>query len=88
MVVAARRSGDGALTLMAVNLGDAPVERPLRLVGHPGGTAAVYRIDETNLTNLPAVPDGREAQTPLPLSDGATLTLPPRSATLYVLPPP
>lgn len=88
MVVAARRSGDGALTLMAVNLGDAPVERPLRLVGHPGGTAAVYRIDETNLTNLPAVPDVREAQPPLPLSDGATLTLPPRSATLYVLPPP
>ena len=86
MVVAARRSGDGALTLVAVNLGDAPVERPLRLAGHPGGTADVYRIDETNLTNLPAVPDGREAQRPLPLSDGATLTLPPRSATLYVLP--
>lgn len=86
MVVAAHRSGDGALTLMAVNLGDAPVERPLRLAGHPGGTAAVYRIDETNLTNLPAVPDGREAQPPLELADGAPLALPPRSATLYVLP--
>jgi hypothetical protein len=86
MVVAARRSADGALTLMAVNLGDAAVERPLRLVGHPGGRAAVYRIDETNLTNLPAVPDGREAQPSLELADGAPLTLPPRSATLYVLP--
>jgi hypothetical protein len=85
MVVAAIRD-DGALTLMAVNLGDAPVERPLRLAGHAGGTAAVYRIDETNLVDLPAVPDGREAQPPLELADGATLTLPPRSATLYVLP--
>jgi len=86
MVVAARRSGDGALTLMAINLGDAAVERPLRLAGHAGGTAAVYRIDDTNLTNLPAVPDGREVLPPLDLADGATLTLPPRSATLYVLP--
>ena len=85
MVVAATRD-DGALTLMAVNLGDEAVERPLRLAGHPGGTAAVYRIDETNLVKLPAVPDGREVMPSLELADGATLTLPPRSATLYVLP--
>ncbi len=85
MVVAAIRD-DGALTLMAVNLGDTAVERLLRLVGHAGGTAAVYRIDETNLTNLPAVPDGREVLPAVELSDGASLTLPPRSATLYVLP--
>jgi len=85
MVVAARRD-DGALTLMAVNLGDATVERPLRLAGHAGGSAAVYRIDESNLVELPAAPDGREALPPAELADGATLALPPRSATLYVWP--
>lgn len=85
MVVAALRD-DGALTLMAVNLGDAAVEQPLRLAGHAGGTAAVYRIDESNLVGLPAAPDGREVLPPAALADGATLALPPRSATLYVWP--
>lgn len=85
MVVAANRA-DGALTLMAVNLGDEAVTRPLRLAGRPGGTAEVYRIDETNLVNLPAAPDGREVLPPVELADGSLLTLPPRSATLYVLP--
>ena len=86
MVVAAGRSADGALTLMAVNLGDEAVTRPLRLTGHPGGAAEVYHIDETNLVDLPAAPDGREVLPPVELADGALLTLPPRSATLYVLP--
>jgi len=83
MVVAANRD-DEALTLMAVNLGDAAVSRPLRLVGHSGGPAEVYRIDETNLVDLPAVPDGREVMPPQLLADGTTLTLPARSATLIV----
>ncbi len=86
MVVAARRSGDGALTLVAVNLGDAPVERPLRLaaVGHGRQIGQVRFVDAIDV-GRPAGVAG-EAQRPLPLSDGATLTLPPRSATLYVLP--
>lgn len=87
MVVAARRTGDGALTLMAVNLGDVAITRPLRLAGHPAAPAAaaqIYRIDETNLVDLPAVPDGREIMPPEQLADGDTLTLPPRSATLVV----
>lgn len=86
MVVAAQRTGDGALTLMAVNLGDAAVERPLRLAGHPGGAAEIYRIDETNLVGLPAVPDGREVMAGQTLTDGSILSLPPRSATLIVWP--
>ncbi len=85
MVVAARRD-DGALTLLAVNLGDEAMERPLRLVGHGGGAAEVHRIDETNLVELPAVPDGREVMPSQMLGDGATITLPPRSATLFVWP--
>ncbi|MFO7660951.1 MAG: hypothetical protein R6X18_00015 [Chloroflexota bacterium] len=77
---------DGALTVMLVNLADEPVEQRLRLTGHPGGLAEVYRIDDTNLTNLPAAPDGRELLEPVELADGSNLVLPPRSATLLVWP--
>jgi hypothetical protein len=77
---------DGALTVMVVNLGDEAAGATLRLAGHPGGMAQVYRIDETNLVDLPAVPDGREVMEPVELVDGGTVTLPPRSATLFVLP--
>lgn len=75
-VVAARR-GDGALTIMAVNLGEEPVTVPLQLSGFtPTGDAQVWRFDADHKAEL------IEDQ---PLADGAEVTLPPQSMTLYVL---
>lgn len=75
---------DGALTLLLINLGDEVAEQTLRLSGHPGGRARVARIDEANLVDLPAVPDGREDAATLEATDGSVISLPPRSATLLV----
>ncbi len=72
---------DGALTVLLVNLGDDPAEKPLRLLGAPGGSADVYRLDEERV-------EAATVATPvetLALSDGAIVTLPPRSASLFVI---
>jgi hypothetical protein len=75
-VFAARRD-DGAITIMAINLGDEPVTKPMQLSGFtPTGPADVWRFDaEHNAEQI-------ESQQ---LADGAELTLPPQSMTLYVL---
>jgi hypothetical protein len=75
-VYAARRA-DGALTLMALNLGDAAVTKPLLLTGFtPSGDAQVWRFDADHQA---------EQIEDQPLADGAELTLPPQSMTLYVV---
>jgi hypothetical protein len=73
---AARRE-DGALTLVAINRNEEEAAIPLRLEGFtPGGDAEVWRFD----------PEHRaDPLDPLPLADGAEVTLPPLSMTLYVL---
>lgn len=76
---AARRSSDAALTLMAINLTDEAVTRPLRLVGFtPGDAAQVWRFDAEHQAAQLA---------DQPLADGTAVTLPPQSMTLYVLQP-
>ncbi len=80
-LLAARRD-DGALTLLAINRGAAPADMPLSLVGHPGGTADIFRLDADRVT---AGTVGEMAET-AELADGSRLSLPPYSATLIVLP--
>jgi hypothetical protein len=73
---AARRE-DGALTIMAINLGDEPVTTPLDLRGFtPTGDAEVWRFDADHKA---------EQMDPQPFVDGAEVTLPPQSMTLYVV---
>jgi O-glycosyl hydrolase len=75
-LTAARRT-DGALTIMAINLGDEPVTAPLALQGFtPSGDAEVYRFDADH---------NAEQVENVAVADGSSLTLPPRSMTLYVL---
>jgi len=69
---------DGALTVLAINMGDDPVSVPLTLHGFtPSGDAQVIRFDEQT--------DAAPVE-PHALSDGAVLTLPARSMTMYVIP--
>ena len=76
-ILAARRD-DGALTVMAINLGDEPVTRPLQLSGFtPTGDAEVWRFDADHQA---------EQLEHHPLAGGTELTLPPQSMTLYVVP--
>ena len=73
----------GALTLLVINQGTTAADFTLRLAGHDGGTAEVYRLDAERVA---AGNVATEAAETAELADGATLTLPPQSATLYVLP--
>ncbi|CAG0930367.1 Intracellular exo-alpha-(1-_5)-L-arabinofuranosidase 1 [Thermoflexales bacterium] len=69
---------DGALTLMVINRSDLEQTRPVQLHGFtPHGAAEVYRLDESH--NAEKI----ESQQ---IHDGAKITLPPYSMTLYVLP--
>ncbi len=73
----AARRGDGALTIMAINLGDEAVTTPLQLSGfNPSGDAEVWRFD---------VDHKAEQIDSQPLADGAEVTLPSQSMTLYVV---
>ena len=75
-IYAAKRD-DGALTLMAVNLNDETVIRPLQLTGYtPAGAAQVWRFDAEHQA------EQVEDQV---LADGAEITLPPQSMTLFVV---
>ncbi len=70
---------DGALTLMAINLGDGEAAAPLQLRGfRPGGPAHLWRLDAEHKGE----PVADEA-----VEDGGLLRLPPRSMTLYVVEP-
>lgn len=76
-IYAARRA-DGTLTLMVINLNDSEQHVPLRIDGAAPVQAEVWRLDaEHNAANLGVEPFAAEN----------TLTLPPWSATLYVLAP-
>ena len=76
-IYAAKRD-DGALTLMVINRSDQEQTLPVQLSGFtPEGTAEVYRLDESH--NAEQI----EAQQ---ISDGSSITLPPHSMTLYILP--
>jgi len=68
---------DGALTLMAINLGEEQVAAPLALAGFtPSGEAEVWRLDaEHNAEQMESVE----------LRDGGELLLPAQSMTLYVM---
>jgi hypothetical protein len=80
-LLAARRD-DGALTLLAINRNPETAEMPLTLLGHPGGTAELFRMDEARVADGTA---GQPAGT-AEVRDGGTLTLPGYSMTLFVLP--
>lgn len=70
---------DGALTLMVVNQGQDAATRTLAIAGFaPGGEAEVWRVD----AEAQAEQVGSAA-----LADGAQITVPAQSLTLYVLPP-
>lgn len=72
----AARRPDGTLTLMVVNLGSSPVEKPLTLTGFaPAATAETWLFDESS-------PAGQVDSTPL--GAAVTLRLPAESMTLLV----
>lgn len=76
-VLAALRE-DGALTLLVINWSDDAQTETLTLTGfEPGGTAEVWRFDAATS----AVPVDSE-----PIANGETLTVPPYSMTVYVVP--
>lgn len=68
----------GDLTLMVINLGPDEAQKPLSLANFDvGGDADVWRFDiDHQAENI-----GTEA-----LVDGVTLTIPPQSVTLYIIP--
>ena len=78
----AARDDAGALTLLVINRGQSPAKLSLSLAGHPGGTAQVYRLDTQRVAAGTVDAPAGTAE----LSDGATIEMPPLSATLYVLP--
>lgn len=74
-IFAARRD-DGALTVMVINLSDAEKQIPLQVTGMELVEAEVWRLDKThNAENLGVQP----------FTAVGLLTLPPQSATLYVI---
>lgn len=76
-IYAARRD-DGTLTLMVINLGPDEVTKTLALDGFtPSGDAEVWRFDADH---------NAEQVDSLALSDGATITVPGQSMTLFALP--
>jgi hypothetical protein len=78
-IYGARRSSDGALTLMIINKSDAPLISPLQLYGQNGGTAEVFQYSEANLQAIQQLPNST-------ISNGAlTLTYPANSITLLVI---
>lgn len=75
-IYAAQRD-DGALTLMAINLGDEEAAPTLALANWPAGSAATaWRLDAEHRA---------EEVDPGEVRDGAALVLPPRSVTLIEL---
>lgn len=72
----AARRADGALTLMFVNLKDTAVEKPLHITGlTPGGTAEAWLFDAAHKAEK------------LPNQTlGGTVSLPPQSMLLFVIP--
>lgn len=69
---------DGNLTLMVINMGDEEVTRKLQLSNFSiAGNAEAYRLDKEHNA------DQIESQ---PILDGVSVTLPPQSITLYVVP--
>lgn len=79
----AAERADGALTLMAINRDTQAAELPLTLTGHPGGTAEVFRIDPERV----AAGTANQPLGTAELASGSTVSLPPTSVTLFVLPP-
>lgn len=76
-IFAAQRD-DGALTLIAVNLGPDERVMPLELTGFtPSADAEVWRFDAEHNAEMIA---------PVAVADGTPLTLPGQSVTLYILP--
>ena len=73
----------GQLTLLVINQGTTAADFTLRLAGHDGGPTELYRLDAERVA---AGTVAAEAAETAELADGATLTLPPQSATLYVWP--
>jgi hypothetical protein len=74
----AARGQDGALTLMIINLGLEEERKPLRLENvTPTDSAEVWLFDVNHLAERV----GEQA-----IADGAEITLPPQSMTLYVIP--
>jgi alpha-L-arabinofuranosidase len=76
-IYAAKRD-DGTLTLMVINLGDDEVTKTLSLAGFtPAGDAEVWRFDsEHNAEQI-------DSQA---VADGASVTLPAQSLTLFAIP--
>lgn len=79
-IYAARRSSDGALTLMLINKTKSNQTPPVSLAGFtPSGSAAVYRYSAANLGTIAHLPD-QSIQ-----SNNFSPTLPAESITLMVL---
>jgi len=77
-IYAAQRE-DGTLTLMVINLGDDEATKTLSITGfEPSGDAEVWRFDaEHNAEQIDS----------LAISEGASITVPGQSLTVYVIPP-
>jgi hypothetical protein len=76
-ITAARRE-DGAITLMIINLGPDEKSKTLQLDGFtPDGAAEVWRFDSEH---------NAEQMDSQAISDGATITVPGQSLTLYIVP--
>ncbi len=80
-IYAAKRSTDGALTLIVINKTNAPITSPLTLTNfNPALNAQVYRYSAANLNAI-------VQQAPQPVSaNGFTATYPANSITLFVIP--
>jgi hypothetical protein len=79
-IYAARRSGDGALTLMIVNKSTSSLTSPISLAGFsPSGTAKVYRYGAANLGAI-------VRQADQPVGGNFSASFPASSITLMVLP--
>jgi hypothetical protein len=80
-IYAARRSNDGALTLMIINKTGSAQHASITLAGFtPTGNAAIYRYSAANLGAIVREPD-QPVQ-----ADGLRITLPAESITLAVIP--
>jgi hypothetical protein len=81
-VYGALRSGDGALTVIAINKTTGAIQTSLTLQNFkPTGSAAVYTYSNANLSQI-------VAGTPMPVvSNAVTYSFPPYSATVFVFTP-
>jgi len=81
-VYTARRTADGALTLIVINKTSGVLTSSIALSNfYPSASALVYRFSAANLTAIQRAPDQPVG------SSGFSATFPSNSITLFVIPP-